>query len=117
MSTDVARPTRSARPTGWVPFALVTLVAIAALRHAWGEWIDDDDADHATDHRYGLRARMEGSFAELGRVGEVRERHAAGLGRLAEDHVPRRPVQRPPVAHPPLQRPEDAVVGEGVGIG
>jgi AcrR family transcriptional regulator len=47
---------------------LLTLVAIAALRHAWGEWIDDDDADHATDHRYGLRARMEGSFAELGRV-------------------------------------------------
>ena len=31
MSTDVARPTRSARPTGWVPFALVTLVAIPAV--------------------------------------------------------------------------------------
>ena len=26
-------------------------------------------------------------------------------------------VQRAPVAHPPLQRPPDAVVGEGVGIG
>ena len=26
-------------------------------------------------------------------------------------------MQRAPVAHPPLQRPADAVVGEGVGIG
>ena len=31
MSTHVARPTRSARPTGWVPFALVALVAIPAV--------------------------------------------------------------------------------------
>ena len=54
---------------------------------------------------------------ELGRVGEVRKRHPAGLGRLAEDHVARRPVQDAPVAHPPLQRPPDPVVGEGAGIG
>jgi AcrR family transcriptional regulator len=47
---------------------LVTLVVIAALRHAWAEWIDDDDADHAADHRFSLRARMEDSFADLRRV-------------------------------------------------
>ena len=47
---------------------LVTLVTIATLRHAWSEWIDDDDADHQADHRFGLRARMQDSFAALERV-------------------------------------------------
>ena len=50
-------------------------------------------------------------------VGEVRQRHATRLGRLAEDDVAGGAVQRAPVAHPPLQRPADAVVGEGVGVG
>jgi hypothetical protein len=54
---------------------------------------------------------------ELGRVGEVRERHAPRLGSLTEDHVAGGPVQRPPVADPPLQRPADTVVGEGIGVG
>jgi hypothetical protein len=71
---------------------------------------------HEVEHPVRERRTVYGD-AELGRVGEVRERHAARLGRLAEDHVARRPVQRAPVAHPPLQRPADAVVGEGVGVG
>lgn len=47
---------------------LVSLVSIATLRHAWAEWIDDDDVDHLSDMRYSLRARMEASFDELGRL-------------------------------------------------
>ncbi|KIU03277.1 hypothetical protein SZ60_06815 [Frigoribacterium sp. MEB024] len=47
---------------------LVSLVSIATLRHAWAEWIDDDDVDHLSDMRYSLRARMEASFVELGRL-------------------------------------------------
>jgi hypothetical protein len=46
----------------------VSLVSIATLRHAWAEWIDDDDGDHLSDMRYSLRARMEASFVELGRL-------------------------------------------------
>lgn len=55
--------------------------------------------------------------AELGGVGEVRQHHAARLERLPEDHVAGGAMQRPPVAHAAFQRPADAVVGEGVGIG
>jgi len=54
--------------------------------------------------------------AELAGVGEVRERHAAGLGALAEDDVLGRALQRAPCAHPALERAADAVVGEAVGI-
>jgi hypothetical protein len=54
---------------------------------------------------------------EVRGVGEVGQRHAAGLGRLAEDDVPLRAVQGAPVAHPPLQGPPDVVVGEGVRVG
>lgn len=47
---------------------LVALVVIAALRHAWAEWIEDDDAGHLEDYRFSLRARMEDSFADLQRL-------------------------------------------------
>jgi len=61
------------------------------------------------------RRARDGDAALCG-VGKVRQRHAARLGRLAEDHVARGAVERTPVAYPPLQRPSDAVVGEGVWI-
>ena len=54
--------------------------------------------------------------AELCGVGEVRQRHAPRLGRLAEDHLARGAVQRAPVAYTPLQRPADTVVREGVRL-
>ena len=55
--------------------------------------------------------------AELSGVGEVRQRHAARLGRLAEDHVSGCAVERSPISHATLQRAPDAVVGEGIRIG
>jgi AcrR family transcriptional regulator len=47
---------------------LVALVVIATLRHAWAEWIDDDDVEHLDDYRFSLRARMDDSFADLRRL-------------------------------------------------
>ena len=55
--------------------------------------------------------------AELLRVGEVRQCHAARLRRLAKDHVPGLTMQRAPVAHAAFQRSPDAIVREGVRIG
>jgi hypothetical protein len=74
--------------------------------------VGQDEVEEAARER-----RAAEGDAEFGGVGEVRQRHAARLGRLAEDHVPWGSVQRAPVARPPLQRPADAVVGEGLGIG
>jgi len=54
--------------------------------------------------------------AELAGVGEVRQRHAAGLGALAEEDVLGRALQRAPFAYPALERATGAVVGEAVGI-
>ena len=56
------------------------------------------------------------SDAELARVGEVGQRQAPGFRALAEDHVPRRAVERAPVADPPLERMPDAVVGERLRV-
>ena len=47
---------------------LVTLVAMATLRHAWYEWVDDDEAHEGDDVRFGLRARLDASFATLERL-------------------------------------------------
>ncbi|WP_423918596.1 TetR/AcrR family transcriptional regulator [Frigoribacterium sp. 2-23] len=47
---------------------LVALVVMAALRHAWAEWLDDDDEHHADVLRFGLRARMEASIGDLRRL-------------------------------------------------
>jgi hypothetical protein len=46
----------------------VALVVIATLRHAWAEWIEDDDVEHLGDYRFSLRARMDDSFADLRRL-------------------------------------------------
>ncbi len=47
-------------------------------------------------------------------LGEVRQPQTAGLMRLAEDHLPLRPMQRPPLTDAPLQRAPDAVPELGV---
>jgi hypothetical protein len=62
----------------------------------------------------GLAGDGDGEFRG---IGEVRQRHSAGLGHLAEDDVALRAVQGAPLPHPPLQGPPDAVVGEGVRVG
>jgi hypothetical protein len=52
--------------------------------------------------------------AGFGHVGEVGQAHPAGLVRLAEDHLPLRPVQRPPLPDAPLERPPDPGAELGV---
>ncbi len=55
--------------------------------------------------------------AEPGRIREVRQRHPARLGRLAEDHVALGAVQGTPVADAALEGAADPVIGEGIRIG
>ena len=70
----------------------------------------------ATLHRL-LEARMpHDRHAERAGVGEVRQRHAARLGRLPEDHIALGPMQRAPVADPALEGSAHAVVREDVRI-
>ena len=47
--------------------------------------------------------------AELGAIGEVRERLSAGRMLLSEDQLALRPLGRPPMGDPPLQRAQMAV--------
>ena len=48
---------------------------------------------------------------------KVRQRHAARLRRLTEDHVPGLAVQRPPVTDAAFQRSPDAIARERVWVG
>jgi hypothetical protein len=102
--------------TGEVRAAQVFVAVLGASNYTYGDMLPAAVGQDEVVEPMGQGLAGDGD-GEFRRIGEVGQRHPAGLGHLAEDDVALRTVQGAPVAHPPLQGPPHAVVREGVRVG